>query len=667
MVPYNYTLAQFTSLPANTSPSLRGLAQEIEATGVFFSNTYQGAISDGSSVTFLFDLVFTSAQQTAVDGVVANHDGTEPPEDDTEESFSNLSIVDVNEINGVAFDTFASSTNTHVADLANPHGTSILNLGGGTLAQLNSKVSDANLDSSTSPRPPTAHASNHSQGASDELIAQNLGSGAVSANQIMQTNGSGGWSLIATPVGVSDHGTLSGLGDDDHPQYLRTDGGRTATGNLNLGGNNLINVDLVDGIDVSTQAASTNAHIANQNNPHATSIANLAPGTLAQLNSKITNANLDASTDTRPPSEHGNTHESAGSDPLVLQNLSSGGAAEGQILLSDGSGGWNLAALEGLLELPSISIYNTSNSSTLSTAFSAISFQGENTKNDTYFTHTTNSPNITIERDGLYVVVGYATLDQVSSNNRTQASFRVTRNTGGGFTLLPGMLAETYHRQSAQGSTNGMVMQIFTLSQGDVLRLEAKRDSGSGSVQARSNACGLVIFSLQGLQGPAGPAGNGAEIQIQQSGAPLQNNAATLDFDANRFEVTENASTASIAMLPHEDLQDIQTNTVSLTSTSYITLQTVTIVKDGDYSIDWSGNTTVTTGQTVIYDIFINGTNVPGTERFFTQTLYVQSVQTVTLKYLANSLSVGDTVEVRWRVSGGTGQTFNRTLIAMER
>lgn len=31
---------------------------------------------------------------------------------------------------------------------------------------------------------------------------------------------------------VVDHGSIGGLGDDDHTQYLRTDGSRTATGNL---------------------------------------------------------------------------------------------------------------------------------------------------------------------------------------------------------------------------------------------------------------------------------------------------------------------------------------------------------------------------------------------------------------------------------------------------
>jgi hypothetical protein len=59
------------------------------------------------------------------------------------------------------------------------------------------------------------------------------------------------WMLVATSSGVqNDHGALSGLGDDDHPQYH--DGSLPWTGNLNMGGNSISGVNLVDGVDVSS-------------------------------------------------------------------------------------------------------------------------------------------------------------------------------------------------------------------------------------------------------------------------------------------------------------------------------------------------------------------------------------------------------------------------------
>ena len=53
----------------------------------------------------------------------------------------------------------------------------------------------------------------------------------------------------------SDHGNLLGLTDDDHLQYFRTDGARVMAGNIDMGGNSIVNVNLVDGVDVSAHAA----------------------------------------------------------------------------------------------------------------------------------------------------------------------------------------------------------------------------------------------------------------------------------------------------------------------------------------------------------------------------------------------------------------------------
>lgn len=61
--------------------------------------------------------------------------------------------------------------------------------------------------------------------------------------------------LEGASSGVTDHGALSGLGDDDHPQYLLADGTRNLTGNLTVDGGVTI-----DGVDISAHAASNTAH-----------------------------------------------------------------------------------------------------------------------------------------------------------------------------------------------------------------------------------------------------------------------------------------------------------------------------------------------------------------------------------------------------------------------
>lgn len=62
----------------------------------------------------------------------------------------------------------------HIADTDNPHQTSIANIGSGTLAELNSALSDATLDDSGDPRDPNTHAESHECGESDALDGYNI-------------------------------------------------------------------------------------------------------------------------------------------------------------------------------------------------------------------------------------------------------------------------------------------------------------------------------------------------------------------------------------------------------------------------------------------------------------------------------------------------------------
>jgi hypothetical protein len=60
------------------------------------------------------------------------------------------------------------------------------------------------------------------------------------------------WAQFGSAI---DHGSLLGLGDDDHTIYVLADGTRAFTGNVNMGGNNITNVGTVDGVTVSNHKA----------------------------------------------------------------------------------------------------------------------------------------------------------------------------------------------------------------------------------------------------------------------------------------------------------------------------------------------------------------------------------------------------------------------------
>lgn len=103
-------------------------------------------------------------------------------------------------------------------------------------------------------------------------------------------------------MGVSNHGDLIGLANDDHPQYLLTNGARTVAGDLNLGGNDLTNVGLINNLDFTSHAS---RHLPNGSDP-------LTTGVPVAISAASTNAEGFANAFAR--SDH--THAISGVQPL---------------------------------------------------------------------------------------------------------------------------------------------------------------------------------------------------------------------------------------------------------------------------------------------------------------------------------------------------------------
>ena len=69
----------------------------------------------------------------------------------------------------------------------------------------------------------------------------------IGAIEILSSQGTGS--------GVTVHAALQGLLADDHPQYLLVNGTRSMAGSLDLGGNSITNINLIDGIDAKHHAS----------------------------------------------------------------------------------------------------------------------------------------------------------------------------------------------------------------------------------------------------------------------------------------------------------------------------------------------------------------------------------------------------------------------------
>ena len=112
--------------------------------------------------------------------------------DDTANNEVDFDVEEVNidhqNLGGAGTNTHAQ-IDTHISDTANPHATDIENLGSGTLAELNAAITDATLDANTGPRPPTSHASNHTDGTDDIQNATAAQKGLATAAQITKLDG----------------------------------------------------------------------------------------------------------------------------------------------------------------------------------------------------------------------------------------------------------------------------------------------------------------------------------------------------------------------------------------------------------------------------------------------------------------------------------------------
>lgn len=205
-----------------------------------------------------------------------------------------------------------SEFTAHTGDTSNPHDTTleqarsqsnvlagvidmggfaINNLGAGSLPtdaaqrqwvtdQVNQKVAGLDWQESVLARSATPPGSPVS-GDRYLIIATASGAWAGQENKVTQYDGSAwqfytpneGWTLrveaenlIYTFDGTSwgniggavSHTALVNLNSDDHLQYLNLSGVRAMTGDLNMGGQSITNVNLVDGVDVSAHGSRHN-------------------------------------------------------------------------------------------------------------------------------------------------------------------------------------------------------------------------------------------------------------------------------------------------------------------------------------------------------------------------------------------------------------------------
>lgn len=221
------------------------------------------------------------------------------------------------------------------------------------------------------------------------------------------------------------------------------------------------------------------------------------------------------------------------------------------------------------------------------------------------FSHTLGSAEVTINTDGTYVLT-YSVTTSVSGTSRTESEAKLQLDTGSGFTDVPGSLARMYNRTATQGESTGTRSFAMDLSAGDILKVQATRISGGGTVSLVPNGSSLTIMRVEGI-GPSGPPGvDGTNtISFQDEGVSIANTPhGTLNFLGSTVTVTDAGSgVASVSI--SDDAATLDT----FDSSQFLRSDTSDIFSSGTFTLD-NGTTLAAAGNVNIGDggddVFIN-------------------------------------------------------------
>jgi len=205
------------------------------------------------------------------------------------------------------------------------------------------------------------------------------------------------------------------------------------------------------------------------------------------------------------------------------------------------------------------------------------------------FTHTPGNANILFDQDMLADITYYLTTDNVSGGTRSESASILQEDVGAGFVDIIGTEARLYHRNSSQGATNAAVRIIRQFSKGDELRLAARVVSGSFTLQAVNQRCGITIVDSEaagaqgntGPQGPIGPTG-------PQGGPGNPNPALVGNFPITVVSGSNVLTLNSVGVGGSEFIRSDGESTTTSTFPVQKVRLTTSSLSAGTYRIGWS-------------------------------------------------------------------------------
>lgn len=283
----------------------------------------------------------------------------------------------------------------------------------------------------------------------------------------------GGTSWQSGGGGSSDHGGLTGLGDDDHTQY-HTD----ARGDIRYYTQTQLNAGQLD-TRYYTETETDSLLSGKADTSHTHTEADITDlGSYQPLDSVLTNttASYTSTEETKLAGIEPNaTADQSDSEIVAAVNNELGGTD-----WQSGGGGGGGTTIETFSATKNGNQNLTGNSYQDVTGYDAATYSETGTFNATTGEWTCGAT-------GKYVVKYSLTLDQYSGNNRDSAFARLVLDG----TLIKGTEKHGYHRQNAHGHNNYSSERTIPITSGQVVKLQCRNESTSRL--HRVNADSLVF------------------------------------------------------------------------------------------------------------------------------------------------------------------------------
>jgi len=161
-------------------------------------------------------------------------------------------------------------------------------------------------------------------------------------------------------------------------------------------------------------------------------------------------------------------------------------------------------------------------------------------KEDSSYTHATDSEVITFNEDGWYEITYDIGTYITSGGARTSSRAKLQEDVGSGYVDVPGSQATMYNRNAANGydSASATVMREFNA--GDSIRLQAQSFNGTDTVLTEAETVRITIKRFVN----SGGGGGGGGLEFTQGGNDFGANAIIGTTGANDLNLITNGTTA---------------------------------------------------------------------------------------------------------------------------